>query len=589
VCLQPAGGNVGIGTVSPGYKLDVNGPVYAGNNSFLLSTYTGTASSQYFGKAYGGRILAGMEIENTTLGGNYSQKLHFRTHSYGVGEAIRMTIAEGGNVGIGTNAPGTILEVNGTIESPIIKRNASAATDTFNYILNGPRPGTTSNGASHFINGSTRSADGGSNMYTIRNDSGNLRLGKAGSDTLLEGDVGIGTASPRRTLDVYGELIVAKADNTGTIIVGETQTNPTTRLSNYVVGNSTYVNTAGSTPVFGPNLLLTPNAINGGALWATAGYGEPTLYGGDLVLYGGDINASGNDGTGAGQYYAGHTYIVGGVAFTGNNVGDSGRTYNGSIYFQTGVDDTTSSTDQGRYIRMSIKPGGNVGIGTTSPTHPLHILNGDVSYIRTGPNTTYNSSLYLGATLGGAWASNECGVITTNGNLHLDAGSGRDIYLNYYSGNNVNFGSGGGVVHSSDDRLKTQEELIENATQTLMKLKPQKYLKAIRLPEDNDVREPRTEAGLIAQDVWYDAPELRFIVKPGDNANPSEEKPPEPVTGDIQQDPDYSDWGTTPAGLSYTCLIPYLIKSNQELYTEIQALETQLASVLARLDALENN
>ena len=75
-------GNVGIGTDTPAYKLDVNGTVYAGNNSFLLSTYNATASSQYFGKEYSGRIIAGMEIENTTLGGNYSQKLHFRTHSF---------------------------------------------------------------------------------------------------------------------------------------------------------------------------------------------------------------------------------------------------------------------------------------------------------------------------------------------------------------------------------------------------------------------------------------------------------------------------------------------------------------------------
>jgi hypothetical protein len=41
-----------------------------------------------------------MEIENTTLGGNYSQKLHFRTHAFGAYEGRSMTIAEGGQVTI---------------------------------------------------------------------------------------------------------------------------------------------------------------------------------------------------------------------------------------------------------------------------------------------------------------------------------------------------------------------------------------------------------------------------------------------------------------------------------------------------------
>jgi hypothetical protein len=516
-------GNVGIGMASPTNILHLyktTTPVlYMETPTTGVSAYTTYTNSTDGNTGYCG-------IDGTGLFAHSSGALALGTNdtpivfspNYSTGEKMRITTT--GHVGIGTKAPGTILEVNGTVESPIVKRNASADTDTFNYILNGPRPGTTSSGAVHFINGSTRSADGGSNVYTIRNDSGNLRLGRAGSDTLLEGNVGIGTNNPQDVLHVYENSTSAEQ----------------LRLQ-----NDNELGRAGVTIINAAGQFFKIQHIGGATASSNAAIIE---------------NFSG---------------VNGGIQFYAKGDGD--------YQFRT----TDSNTE-----RMRITNAGNVGIGTNNPTHPLHILNGDASYIRTGPNTTYNSTLYLGATLGGAWASNECGVITTNGNLHIDAGSTRDIYLNYYSGNNVNFGSVGGVVHSSDDRLKTQEELIENATQTLMKLKPQKYLKAIRLPEDNDVREPRTEAGLIAQDVWYDAPELRFIVKPGDNANPSEEKPPEPVTGDIQQDPDYSDWGTTPAGLSYTCLIPYLIKSNQELYTEIQALESQLASVLARLDALEN-
>jgi len=230
--------------------------------------------------------------------------------------------------------------------------------------------------------------------------------------------------------------------------------------------------------------------------------------------------------------------------------------------------------------------GGTVCIGSATPTTTtegrLEIKNGDNSIVYLGPNSTWNSYLILGAGPDQTVANDgsRCQVISTNGNLHLDAGHSRDIFLNYYRGNSVLFGSTATAVHSSDDRLKTQEELIENATDTLMKLKPQKYLKKLRLSEE-ETRPPVVEAGLIAQDVWYDAPELRFLVKLGSDANPSTEKPPEPVPGDIQQDPDYSSWGTEESSLSYIGLIPYLIKSNQELHA-------QLTSVLARLDALEN-
>ena len=54
-------------------------------------------------------------------------------------------------------------------------------------------------------------------------------------------------------------------------------------------------------------------------------------------------------------------------------------------------------------------------------------------------------------------------------------------------------------------------------------------------------------------------------------------------------------WGTKSAGLNYEGFIAYLIKSNQEIYTELQAektkvstLETQVADLLARVTALEN-
>ena len=173
----------------------------------------------------------------------------------------------------------------------------------------------------------------------------------------------------------------------------------------------------------------------------------------------------------------------------------------------------------------------------------------------------------------------------------------------------------------SDDRIKTGETLVENATETLLKLKPQTYDKHLfefdkfteeeynNVSSDNTVfsahsncwadqtelientidqaeqfpyirrrlsTESEKETGLIAQDVWYDAPELRHIVSLPSDATPAEDKP----TGgdDPQQDPDYDEagWGSRSAAISYTQLIPVLVKSNQELHERIVDLESAL-------------
>ena len=142
-------------------------------------------------------------------------------------------------------------------------------------------------------------------------------------------------------------------------------------------------------------------------------------------------------------------------------------------------------------------------------------------------------------------------------------------------------------VAFSDDRIKENEKLIINATETLLKLTPQIYDKY----DDMDLSgNPRVESGLIAQEVYYNAPELRHLVDVGLTTDTSgNEITPTPdemdLSGvDIGSDPDYSShgWGKNhPASLDYNGLIPYLIKSNQEQQTTIEQLE-------ARVVALEN-
>jgi hypothetical protein len=75
--------------------------------------------------------------------------------------------------------------------------------------------------------------------------------------------------------------------------------------------------------------------------------------------------------------------------------------------------------------------------------------NGNNSYSYYGPNSTWASYLLTGS------GDNKIGtradlaqVLSTNGNLHLDAGVSRHIYFNYYAGTDMYFCNGGNAVHS---------------------------------------------------------------------------------------------------------------------------------------------
>lgn len=247
IILAPNGGNVGIGTTSPGARLEIYGPsstltsnsgmiqVYSTDNqaqdtggSISLGGKDGTVSSRNFA------TVAGYK-ENSTSG-NYSGYLAFGTRPNGSSIAERMRITSSGNVGIGTTNPTVPLNVvasgagsqgaifidtydtNNTYGTMLMLRNARGTASVPSNTLNGDWIGSI--GARGYgTTGFSSLSKAGVNFYA-EEDWTDSAQGTAigfltttpGTTSRTEkltvkgsGNIGIGTTNPQELLSVgYG-------------------------------------------------------------------------------------------------------------------------------------------------------------------------------------------------------------------------------------------------------------------------------------------------------------------------------------------------------------------------------------------------
>lgn len=360
------------------------------------------------------------------------------------------------------------------------------------------------------------------------------------------GDVGIGTTSPNEKLQISGNI-------------GLNWSNDTRIIMNY--DNSYRQGIELDAQSRNMTLFSTTNDSGGDIIFKTrAGAGSSdTDYGTERMR----INNGGNVGIG--------TTNPGSLLSIQSTSGDQLRLNYNDDYYNVIERDSSGNLNflEKRGPGSTLTPhitmlsnSGKVGIGTNNPNGKLHVSvssadgNSDDALIIGGPtNCTGNTNLRIGCHNDYAWIQSHCGEP-----LRLNPG-----------GNSVQYGTSNTTL--SDDRIKENEMYIENATDTLLKLKPQIYDKKLvwNISELNETVNVVRESGLITQDVWYNAPELRHLVELGKDAFPETDKPF--TDNNPQNDPDYSSWGDQASTLNYTGLISYLIKSNQELHARIQALE----------------
>ena len=94
---------------------------------------------------------------------------------------------------------------------------------------------------------------------------------------------------------------------------------------------------------------------------------------------------------------------------------------------------------------LALNANGNIGIGTANPFAKLHISAGDASFALFGPNS-YGGMLYVGATPNNQNAAQTAQVIASDGNLHIDPASGKNIYVGYFQARDIYLNPNGGKV-----------------------------------------------------------------------------------------------------------------------------------------------
>jgi len=447
-----SGGNVGIGDPNPTKKLKIGSgtttPVFADDGIIVdLGGTTGQITTIRSGGA--SAVQTGLSCSTTfgSIGTWSNHTLHIRTNN-----TDRITIESGGNVGIGTTSPGYKLQVQGTayVDSTLFVNGATTIEDTFTV--------KTQSG-SHNVAIIDYSGVAGGRIKVLVDGVVRSQIGSySGDNTFFNagygGNVGIGTSTPSYLLHAVGDIYAnggwfrvsgnqgyyfethgggwymtdstwLRAYNDKAII-----TNNEIRGTIFVDANDTayYVN-----PATGTNLNGT--LVNNGGTAMTGGWNRNLLLSSTFPVI--VFNSNSTKYSGIGVDYS--TAAAGMYFWVNGSSADISGTATVALGINTGNFVTAYGSFRGPIYYDSDNTGYYLDPASTSDS-ALRIRGGTLY----GPNTTWGAYLMVGGDGRQNYTDNTstASVTTTNGNLHLDAASGSNSYINWYDGNDLLVGTG---------------------------------------------------------------------------------------------------------------------------------------------------